>query len=78
MVMPSTVNTNLPTKGGSTERCALLTDDPLPETLVQRTNLLEQPDTIAVFEVEQLIEAPVQVIRQVCDLPPDLVDGVTS
>jgi hypothetical protein len=36
----------------------LLTLDPLPESLVQAADLLEQPNAVAVFEIQQLIKAP--------------------
>jgi hypothetical protein len=77
MVMPSTVNTNFPAKGGSIVR-ELATNDSLPRALVQAGDLFEEPDPIAVFEIQQGVEAPVQVVRQVGDLLPDLVDGVAS
>jgi hypothetical protein len=56
----------------------LATNDSLPRALVQAGDLLEQPDPVAVFEIQQGVQAPVQVVRQVGDLLPDLVDGVTS
>jgi hypothetical protein len=45
----------------------------LPCALVQRADLLEQADAVAVLQVEQPIEVPVQVVRQVGDLLPQLV-----
>jgi hypothetical protein len=45
----------------------------LPSTLVQTTDLLQKPDPIAVLEVEQAIEVPVQVVREIRDLLPQLV-----
>jgi hypothetical protein len=56
----------------------LATDDSLPGPFVQVGHLLQEPDPVAVFEVEQLAESPVQVVGQVGDLLPDLVDGVVS
>jgi hypothetical protein len=56
----------------------LATDDSLPGSLVQVADLLEEPDPVAVFEVEQPVETPVQVVRQVRDLLPQLVDGIVS
>jgi hypothetical protein len=50
----------------------------LPCPLVQAGDLLEQPDPVAVFEVQQGIETPVQVVREISDLLPELVDGVSS
>jgi hypothetical protein len=58
-------------------RAVLLTADPLPEFLVEAADLLEEPDPVAVFEVQQVVQPPVQVVGQVRDLPPELVDGVT-
>src|SRR2546430_2120993 len=77
IVRPSTVKTNFPAKGGSTVR-ELATNDSLPRTLVQAGDLFEEPDPVAVFEIQQGVEAPVQVVREVGDLLPDLVDGVAS
>jgi hypothetical protein len=54
----------------------LFTENSLPGTLVQLGDLLEEPDPVAVFEVEQPIETPVQVVGEIEDLPPDLVDRV--
>jgi len=45
----------------------------LPCALVQTADLLEQPDPVAVLEVEQAVEGPVQVVREVGDLLPQLV-----
>jgi len=55
----------------------LATDDSLPCPLVQAGHLFHQPDPVAVFEIQQGIQPPVQVVREVGDLLPDLVDGVT-
>jgi hypothetical protein len=77
MVRSSTVKTNFPANGGSTVR-ELATDDSLPGTLVQVADLFQEPDPVTVFEIEQPVEAPVQVVRQVGDLLPQLVDGVVS
>jgi hypothetical protein len=71
------VKTNFPAKGGSIVR-ELATDDSLPCPFVQAGHLFEQPDPVAVFEIQQWVESPVQVVREVRDLLPDLVDGVTS
>jgi hypothetical protein len=68
---------NRPVNGGSGVRGALFTGHSLPESFVQRADLLQEPDPVAVFEVQQLVQAPVQVVGQVRDLPPELVDGVT-
>jgi hypothetical protein len=70
--MPSTVNTNLPTKGGSA-LCALATLYSLPCPFVQAADLLQQPDPVTVLQVEQAIQIPVQVIGEVDDLLPQLV-----
>jgi hypothetical protein len=45
----------------------------LPRALVQSAHLTEQQDPVAVFEVEQAVEVPVQVVREVGDLLPQLV-----
>jgi len=45
----------------------------LPCALVQTAHLLEQPDPIAVLQVEQTVEIPVQVVCEEGDLLPDLV-----
>jgi hypothetical protein len=66
------MRTNLPTNGGSIVR-ALATVDSLPCAFVQGTHLLEQPDAIAVLQVEQPVEIPVQVVREIGDLLPQLV-----
>jgi hypothetical protein len=71
------VKTNFPAKGGSIVR-ELATDDSLPCPFVQAGDLFEQPDPVAVFEIQQWVEPPVQVVREVRDLLPDLVDGVAS
>jgi len=42
----------------------------LPRTPVQIGYLLQEPQAIAVLEVEEPVEIPVQVVRQVQDLPP--------
>jgi hypothetical protein len=48
----------------------------LPCALVQTAHLLQQADPVAVLEVEQPVEVPVQVVRQEGDLLPQLVVGV--
>jgi hypothetical protein len=50
----------------------------LPGTLVQVADLLQEPDPVTVFEIQQPVEAPMQVVRQIGDLLPQLVDGVVS
>jgi hypothetical protein len=75
--MSSTVKTNFPANGGSLVR-ELATHDSLPGPLVQVADLLQEPDPVAVFEVEQPVEAPVQVVREIGHLLPQLVDGVVS
>jgi hypothetical protein len=45
----------------------------LPCALVQGTDLLEQANPVAVLQVEQPVEVPVEVVRQVGDLLPQLV-----
>jgi hypothetical protein len=48
----------------------------LPCAFVQSADLENQPDPVAVFEVEQAVEAPVQVVGEVGDLLPQLVGRV--
>jgi len=45
----------------------------LPCPLVQTAHLLQQPDPVAVLEVEQDVELPVQVVGEIGDLLPELV-----
>jgi hypothetical protein len=45
----------------------------LPCSLVQVAHLPQQLDPVAVLEVEQRVEAPVQVVSEVGDLLPQLV-----
>jgi hypothetical protein len=45
----------------------------LPSALVQTADLLKQTDPVAVLEVEQAVEGPVQVVREVGDFLPQLV-----
>jgi hypothetical protein len=52
---------------------ASATLDSLPRALVQPTDLLQQPDPVAVLEVEQPVKIPVQVVGEVGDLLPQLV-----
>jgi hypothetical protein len=48
----------------------------LPCAFVQAADLLQQADPVPVFQVEQPVEVPVQVVRQEGDLLPQLVVGV--
>jgi hypothetical protein len=48
----------------------------LPCAFVQATHLAEQADAVPVFQVEQPVEIPVQVVREERDLLPQLVVGV--
>jgi len=52
---------------------ALATAYSLPSPFVQVAHLLQQPDPVAVLEVEQGVERPVQVVGEVGDLLPELV-----
>jgi hypothetical protein len=45
----------------------------LPCPFVQRAHLLQQPDPVAVLEVEQDVEGPVQVVGEIGDLLPEFV-----
>jgi hypothetical protein len=45
----------------------------LPCAFVQAAHLLQEADPVAVFQVEQPVEIPVQVIGQEGDLLPELV-----
>jgi hypothetical protein len=56
----------------------LATVDSLPRALVQPGHLAEQPDPVAVFEIQQGVQPPVQVVRQVGEFLPDLVLGISS
>jgi len=57
---------------------ASATEHSLPCAFVQSAHLAQQPDPVAVLQVEQLVEAPVQVIRQVGDLLPQFLVGVAA
>jgi len=48
----------------------------LPCAFVQAAHLLQEADPVAVLQVEQPVEVPVQVVRQEGDLLPQLVVGV--
>jgi hypothetical protein len=48
----------------------------LPCAFVQAADLLKQADAVAVLQVQQPVEVPVQVVRQEGDLLPQLVVGV--
>jgi hypothetical protein len=50
----------------------------LPCAFVQATDVPQEPDPVAVFQVEQAVEAPVQVISEVGDLLPQLIGCVTA
>jgi hypothetical protein len=56
--------------------CASATLHSCPCAFVQAADLTQQPDPVAVLEVEQPVEIPVQVVRQKGDLLPQLVVGV--
>jgi len=45
----------------------------LPCAFVQAAHLAQEADPVAVFQVEQPIEIPVQVVGQEGDLLPELV-----
>jgi hypothetical protein len=45
----------------------------LPCAFVQAAHLLQEADPVAVFQVEQPIEIPVQVVSQESDLLPELI-----
>jgi hypothetical protein len=49
------------------------TSHSLPSAFVQTAHLAQQADAVTVFEVEQAVEVPVQVVRQEGDLLPQLV-----
>jgi len=48
----------------------------LPCAFVQSAHLLQQADAVTVFQIEQPVQVPVQVVRQESDLLPQLVVGV--
>jgi hypothetical protein len=54
----------------------LATLNSLPRAFVQPADLAQEPDPVSVFEVQQAVEVPVQVVRQEGDLLPQLVVGV--
>jgi hypothetical protein len=56
----------------------LATHHSLPRPFVEFADLLQQPDAVAVLQVEQRVEGPVQVVRQVGDLLPDLLGRVSA
>jgi hypothetical protein len=45
----------------------------LPCAFVQAAHLPQEADPVAVFQVEQPVEIPVQVVREERDLLPELV-----
>jgi hypothetical protein len=45
----------------------------LPCAFVEAAHLSQEADAVAVFQVEQPVEIPVQVVRQEGDLLPELV-----
>jgi hypothetical protein len=45
----------------------------LPCPFVQRAYLLQEPDPVAVLEIEQDVERPVQVVGEIGDLLPEFV-----
>jgi hypothetical protein len=55
-----------------------ITVDSLPEPLIQLTDLLKQTNSVGVFEIEQFIQTPVQMVCQKCEFPPEFVGGVPS
>jgi hypothetical protein len=59
-------------------RSSLPIDDRLPGSFVQRGDLSQKPDAVAVLEREQFVEAPVQVVREIRDLLPELVLRVSA
>jgi hypothetical protein len=50
----------------------------LPDAFVQPADLLQEPDAVTVLELEQPVEVPVQVVGQVADLLPQLVEVVVA
>jgi len=50
----------------------------LPGSFVQTADLAQQPDPVPVLEVQQLLETPMQVVREEGDLLPQLVGGVPA
>jgi hypothetical protein len=51
---------------------------PLQRPLVQHGDLPQQARAVAVLQVEQSVEAPVDVVGQVCDLLPEVVRVVAA
>jgi hypothetical protein len=62
-----------PTNGGSGVRAPLGISQFLPCSSVQSGDLLQQPHPVAVLEVEQVVQPPMQVVGQVAQLLPELV-----
>jgi hypothetical protein len=50
----------------------------LPCPFVQVAHLPQQADPVAVLQVEQRVERPVQVVGEIGDLLPQLVVGVPA
>ncbi|GIE89667.1 hypothetical protein Are01nite_61470 [Actinoplanes regularis] len=50
----------------------------LPGSFVQAADFGQQPDAVPVFEIQELVEAPVQVVREKGELLPQLVGGVPA
>ncbi|GAA0568278.1 hypothetical protein GCM10010172_60600 [Paractinoplanes ferrugineus] len=48
----------------------------LPRAFVQAAHLPQEADAVTVFQVEQTIKIPMQVVREERDLLPQLVLGV--
>jgi hypothetical protein len=65
-------------KGGSVVPRPLTIQHPLPGSFVQAADLAQQPEAVTVFQVEELVEVPVQVVREEGDLLPELVVRVPA
>jgi len=48
----------------------------LPCAFVQAADLLQKADPVAVLQVQEAVQVPVQVVRQEGDLLPQFVVGV--
>jgi hypothetical protein len=48
----------------------------LPCAFVQAADLLQEADPVAVLQIQEAVQVPMQVVRQEGDLLPQLVVGV--
>jgi hypothetical protein len=73
MVLPSTSRRKLKLISGSATRDGLpKLSHSFPRPFVEAGHLVDHPAAIAVLQVEELVEVPMEVIGQVGDLLPEL------